>query len=128
MIKWKVFFWVLVIAVIGAGVFHVSQGKSNSELFISLAACAFLLIPYFGYAYQKKIAVNLLWKTVFVVQVILTIIVTLAFVIGQYLAIKNGGELFYDSLKIIAIIPIALLSLIPPYLYAFNSHFLWQKR
>ncbi|MFT6907479.1 MAG: hypothetical protein ACJAS1_004161 [Oleiphilaceae bacterium] len=127
MTKWKVFCWLLVVATIGGIVFNISQGQFNGQLVISSIVSVLLLIPYFGYAYQKKIAALLIWKVTFVLQSILIICLALFSVIGQYFYIAGGGDVFGGLLKIITILPIAFVILIPPYLYAFKSAPLWVE-
>ncbi len=128
MIKWKVFFWVIVATLVSTSIFHIMQGKSASELLISIAVSAVLLTPYFGHAYGKKIAASLVWKTTFILQVIVTLIVVIFSAAGQYVYINSGGDFFYGFLKVISLVSCAFLLLIPPYLYAFKSKVIWMKR
>lgn len=127
MTKWKVFFWLLVIATIGGVIFNIIEGKFNIQLAISSLVSFILLVPYFGHAYQKKIAALLIWKVTFTLQAILIVSLAVFSIIGQYFYIAGGGEAFDGLLKIITIIPIAFVILIPPYLYAFKSAQLWVK-
>lgn len=131
--KWKVLSWLLLVASISSIICDVIQGMIGTLFIITSVFKILLLIPYFGFAYQKKIPILLLWKVTFILQAIVLVISVAFLVIGQlsYVAgvddMAGVGDIFVGLLEIITFLFIAFLLLIPPYLYAFKSSPLWLK-
>ena len=127
MTKWKVLSWLLLVASISGIIFNVIQGMIGTQFIITSVLSLLLLIPYFGFAYQKKIVVALIWKITFILQAIFLVIAIVFLVIGQLSYVAGDGSMFDGLLEIITFSFIALLLLVPPYIYAFKSSPLWFK-
>ena len=117
---WKVIFWLLALLTLKDAVGLMFSGDAAPMDLIALAVGAFLLIPYYGYAYQVAIGWKLFWQISFVA----------VFLLGSY-----GWILFFNAflsnpnhISFILLglgIGLALLIFIPPFKYAFKSDNIW---
>ncbi|EMN7321946.1 hypothetical protein M2H05_22405 [Vibrio vulnificus] len=126
MFKWKLFCWVVTVLTVGSVSSQlVLLGFSPSVLigaFISL----FLLLPYIGYAYEKKIINPAIWKVTFALQLILLLLIGVFAAVTQFFYSTGGGNFTGGLFGTLLVLPIGLFILIPPYLYAFKSKKLWE--
>lgn len=85
-----------------------------------------LLIPYYGYSYQKKFANHLLWKVTFFIQLFLTVIVFIVSSVALFFYVTGGGNFFIGFIGVFAALLFAVILLIPPFRYAFKEDKLWE--
>ncbi|MDO6683876.1 MULTISPECIES: hypothetical protein [unclassified Agarivorans] len=126
LLKWKVFFWLGVIATIANVLLSVYQDKPAIGVLLSTLITAVLLVPYYGYAYQKALATVTLWKILLWLEALLMAFVLLFAVIGQVAYLAGEGGVSVALLGSVLILLICPLTLIPPYRYVYRSNALWN--
>jgi hypothetical protein len=123
---WKIVFWLL--ALITARDFFNLMFSGEAELLdlISLAASLFMLIPYYGYAYQLVIGWKLLWQMGFL---LISPFFCYQWGLHTWARISQLVQYFdwVSALFFIAGLVMTLAVVIPPFQYAFRSNALWLE-
>lgn len=128
MLKWKVFFWLLLYWYVASFLYDISSSL-DTELIIVSVLKAMLLIPYFGFAYNKRFGYQLFWKITFLIQAALVVVITPLLLTTFHFA-KRSVSFRFDESDVVSTLLFAFLSvilLIPPYLYAFKSNSIWSR-
>lgn len=121
---WKVIFWLLALITAKDAVGLLFSGSAAPMDLLGLAVGAFLLIPYYGYAYQVAIGWKLFWQIGFAIICLVGTAVWIP-------AGKVSIEYMLTNPDIVSFIMfglglgIGLLMLIPPFRYAFKSNNIW---
>lgn len=126
MLKWKVFFWLGVVATIANVMLGLYEGKPIIAIAVSTLITGVLLIPYYGYAYQKVVANLVLWKVLFWLQAILLAFILFFALIGQVSYLAGDGGFSLKLLGSVLILLLCPLTLVPPFRYAYRSKTLWN--
>lgn len=126
MFKWKLFCWVVTVLTVGSVSSQLVLLGFSPSVLIGAFISFFLLLPYIGYAYEKKIINPAIWKVTFSLQLILLLLIGVFAAVTQFFYSTGGGNLTGGLFGTLLVLPIGLFILIPPYLYAFKSKKLWE--
>ena len=123
--KWKVVFFVfLVISLFQVATIFSSDAAEAVDV-AGVLFSLFILIPYYGYAFQKAVGTSVVWKYVCGLFIFFQMLIWGIVLLTALRSISGG--ISFSLLLVFVLTPLmAYVAITPLYRYGFKSRHLWS--